>query len=137
MEAVAVFLDSNVLFSLCWKGSENTILGVLLKLQDRGDLRLLISPLVLYEASENLRVKKPEALPLLRRIAESCQEVPDANLPLEVVLPKNDRLILSAAVAGKARYFLTGNTADFGPLYGRTIGGTRVLTPRAFILQES
>jgi len=135
-KAVTVFLDSNILFSICWSVPENTLLGLLLEFQAAGWVRLLISPLALEEANDNLRRKRPAALPALKKLAASCLTVPDADLALDLKLPEKDGLLLSAAIAARARFFLTGNTADFKALYGRSIKGTRVLTPRAFLGKE-
>jgi hypothetical protein len=135
-EEVTVFLDSNILFSICWSGPEDTLLGLLLEFQAAGWVRLLISPLALEEASDNLRRKRPAALPTLKKLAASCLTVPDADLALDLKLPENDGLLLSAAIAARAGFFLTGNTADFKALYGRSIKGTRVFTPRAFLGKE-
>lgn len=135
-EEVTVFLDSNILFSICWSGPENTLLGLLLEFQAPGRVRLLISPLALEEAKDNLRRKKPAAVPALEKLAALCLTVPDADLPLDLKLPEKDELLLSAAIAAHARFFLTGNTADFKALYGRLIKGTRILTPRAFLAKE-
>lgn len=135
-EEVTVFLDSNILFSICWSGPEKTLLGLLLEFQAAGWVRLLISPLALEEASDNLRRKRPAALPTLKKLAASCLTVPDADLALDLKLPEKDGLLLSAAIAARAGFFLTGNTADFKALYGRSIKGTRVLTPRTFLGKE-
>jgi predicted nucleic acid-binding protein len=132
-EAVAVFLDSNILFSICWSGSKNSLLGLLLELQESGQVQILISPLGIEETRDNLRRKRPAALPALKRLASSCVTVPDAELPLDVKLPEKDQLLLSSAIAARAVFFLTGNIADFKTLYGTSVKGTTVLTPRAFL----
>jgi predicted nucleic acid-binding protein len=133
MEALNVFLDSNVLFSLCWKGPEGTLLGVLLELREYGRIRLLVSPLVLDETAANLAAKRPEALSRLGQIAATLSLVPDAQVPLDCDLPENDRIILSSAVACGADFFLTGNKTDFAGLYGKAVKGTRVVEPRTFL----
>jgi len=132
-EAVTVFLDSNIIFSICWSGPENTLLGLLLEFQAAGRMRLLISPLALEEAKDNLRRKRPAALAALKKLSASCLKVPDADLSLDLRLPEKDGLLLSAAIAARANFLITGNTTDFKALYGRSIKGTRVLTPRAFL----
>lgn len=133
MEALKVFLDSNVLFSFCWKPAEGTLLGMLLELQEHGRIRLHVSPLVMDETAANLADKRPEALSRLGQIARALTLVPNTQVPLDCDLPENDRLILSSAVACGADFFLTGNKADFASLYGRTMKGTKVMEPRAFL----
>ncbi|MFC1657554.1 putative toxin-antitoxin system toxin component, PIN family [Candidatus Moduliflexota bacterium] len=136
MEAVTVFLDSNILFSLCWKNPEESVIGIILELQKMGEVKLVISPLTLEETTANLKAKKPEALSRLQEVVDSCTVVADVLSPLEVDLPENDLILLSTAIASKVDFFLTGNKADFGPIFGRTFGSTRILTPRAFLSKE-
>jgi predicted nucleic acid-binding protein len=136
VEAVTVFLDSNILFSLCWKNPAESLIGILLELQEMGEVKLVISPLTLEETTANLKAKKPNALSRLQEVVDSCTVVPDVLSPLEIDLPENDLILLSTAIANKVNFFLTGNKADFGPFYGSTIGGTRILAPRSFLSKE-
>lgn len=137
MEEVTVFLDSNVLFSVAWTGREKSRSAILFELQSLGFIRLHISRLVLEETLFNLREKRPEAIPFVEELLESVVIVPDVaaegdDSPVRG-LPGNDRVILSTAVAHRMDFFLTGNTRDFGNLYGRRIGRTAILTPREFL----
>lgn len=133
MEALRVFLDSNVLFSLCWNGPEGALLGILIELQAHGRMALLASPLVMDETAANLTAKRPAAMVHLEKIAPRLSFAPDAQMPLEVDLPEKDRFLLSTAVACGADFFITGNKADFADLYGKMVKGTRFLEPRAFL----
>lgn len=133
MGALKVFLDSNILFSLCWKEPEGSTLGLFLDLQRWGDIKILVSHLVIEEASSNLRTKRPEAMSRFERIVGELTVVPDAEVPLDIELPDMDRIILSTAVAGGAEFFVTGNSADFAKLYGTKVRGTRVVDVRTFL----
>jgi len=137
MEAVTVFLDSNVLFSAAWTGRVRSRSAILFELQSLGFIRLHISRLVLEETFFNLREKRPEVIPFAEELLESVEIVPDVategdDSPLRE-LPENDRVILSTAVAHRMDFFLTGNTRDFRNLYRRRIGRTTILTPREFL----
>ncbi len=44
------------------------------------------------------------------------------------IRPK-DEPIISAAIAAKATHLLTGDKQDFGPFFGLTIQGVKVVTP--------
>jgi predicted nucleic acid-binding protein len=133
MEALRGFLDSNVIFSLCWNGPEGTLLGILLELQAHGRIALLASPLVMDETATNLAAKRPETMTHLERIAPGLVMVSDAQMPLDVDLPEKDRVILSSAVACGADFFITGNKVDFAGLCRKVVKGTRVVEPRAFL----
>jgi hypothetical protein len=49
---------------------------------------------------------------------------------LEVELPLKDMPILGGAIAGGATHLLTGDERDFGRLWGKTIQGVKVVSPR-------
>jgi predicted nucleic acid-binding protein len=136
MEEVSVFLDSNILFALCWKAPEESLFGILVTLHREGRLRLHVSPLVLEEVSANLKAKRPAALPLFARLSAECVVVPDSSALLDLPLPPKDLMLLSTAVAHRIRFFLTGNRADFASLYGHEVNGTTVFTPRAFLTRS-
>ena len=136
MEAITVFLDSNILFSLCWKDPKESLVGILLELREMGEVELVISPLTLEETTANLKAKKPDALLSLQKVVDACTVVPDVLSPLDINLPENDLILLSTAIANNVKYFLTGNKADFGPYYGSTFGRTLILTPRSFLSKD-
>jgi hypothetical protein len=82
------------------------------------------------EAETNLRAKQPNWLlhwPMLR---ERFQ-VHDVHAEIAVRgLPEKDLPIAQAAVAYDATYLLTGDRKHFGFLMGKTVRGTKVVTPR-------
>ena len=54
-------------------------------------------------------------------------------MPAGVRLPDKDHPILKAAIAAEATHLVTGDVKDFGPYFGRRIGGVLVVTPADFI----
>lgn len=137
MEPLTVFLDSNVLFSIAWSGAETSRAYILFELQKQGMLRLFISPLVMEETLSNITSKKPAAMPFVRELLSCTSLVPDAKCSITDeklrCLPNNDRILLQTAIAHGIRWFITGNSKDFQPLYGCRIGHTTVATPRNFL----
>lgn len=137
MEPLTVFLDSNILFSITWSGVESSRAYILFELQRQAILQLFVSPLVMEETLSNIKAKKPAAMPFLRELLENTTLVPDAISGIidEKLnnLPQNDRILLQTAIAHGMRWFITGNSRDFQPLYGCRIGQTTIATPRDFL----
>ncbi|WP_297058807.1 PIN domain-containing protein [Thermosulfurimonas sp.] len=133
--ALTVFLDSNVLFSIAYSGPERSRSYLLFELEKKGRLRLYISELVFRETAVNLRLKRPEQEPFLKKLLSRLTILPDQPLGLPQLgfLPLQDRLILETAISNGLQFFLTGNRRHFGPLYGRKIKDTRVLSPAEFL----
>ena len=136
MEPLTLFLDSNILFSVAWSGAETSRAYILFELQQRSLLRLFISPLVMEETMNNIKAKKPAAMPFLLELLNTTTLVPDAISTVTdtrlYALPENDRILLQTAIAHGMSWFVTGNSRDFKPLYGCRIGQTTVATPRDF-----
>lgn len=62
-----------------------------------------------------------------------CAPLPSASAIADAAtqgLPDKDAPILAAAVAAQADILVTGDRTHFGHLYGKVIGGLRVLTLR-------
>ena len=74
-----------------------------------------------------------------QRLSESMDSVTlvpestDERLPLDVDLPPKDRPILTAALRAGASHLVTGDLTHFGRYLGRSVQGTRILTPAALI----
>lgn len=125
-----VFLDSNVLFSAAWLPEPE-----IKRLWGRSDDSLRTSEYAIEETRRNLtdpdRRKRLDAL--VRRLTVVPAERPDIAVPrIAAGLPVDDVPILLAAIASRSTHLLTGNTRDFGPLYGRRVRGMLVLRPRAY-----
>ena len=124
-----VFLDANVLFSAAWLESSG-----LARLWRLGETMLVTSAYALAEAERNLDTDEERSR--LRSLREKLKVVdasPEAALPAGVELPAKDAPILLAAIDAGATHLLTGDRRHFGHLYGRSIGGVRILAPAAYL----
>lgn len=132
-----VFLDSNVVFSICWTGKERSRSYLLYELQQRGFFNIYISRLVHDETKFNLETKRVEAVPLfeeLMRESEMVSDIVSSACSSELAaLPDNDRIILSTAVFHRMDFFLTGNSRDYKRLFHKRILQTMVLSPADFL----
>lgn len=132
-----VFLDSNVVFSICWSGKERSRSYLLYELQQRGFFHIFISRLVHDETKFNLETKRVEAVPLFEELmleSEMVSDIASSAVSSELpALPDNDRIILSTAVFHRMDFFLTGNSRDYKHIFHKKILQTMVLTPAYFL----
>lgn len=132
-----VFLDSNVVFSICWSGKERSRSYLLYELQQRGFFHIFISRLVHDETKFNLETKRVEAVPLFEELmleSEMVSDIASSAVSSELAaLPDNDRIILSTAVFHRMDFFLTGNSRDYKHIFHKKILQTMVLTPADFL----
>ncbi|MBW6455796.1 MAG: PIN domain-containing protein [Trueperaceae bacterium] len=137
-----LFLDANVLFSAALSpvGAASSLFAF----AGAGACELVTSAFVVAEATRNLRVKAPEAVDRWERLIASVGIVVEADARLldriGVALPAKDRPVLAAALGCRATVLVTGDRRHFGPLFGRRLGGTVVLSPRAalaFLVEAS
>jgi predicted nucleic acid-binding protein len=123
-----VFLDANVLFSASLFARGNAPL--LVEIGRAGGCRLLTSPMTLQEAGRNLARKAPQALDRFKHVQAVIELVLDASADLLLWaqgLPVKVAPILAAAVLARADLLVMGDRRHFGPLFGRTLQGVRVL----------
>jgi putative PIN family toxin of toxin-antitoxin system len=128
-----VFLDTNVVFSGLYF-SQNAP-GKILEHFIRGDIRVVISQLVLEEIIQVIKEKLPEALPALNRllINTSIEIISNPTLADVKHFAKwvhfEDAAILAAAILSEPDYFVTGDT-DFlnNPDIAKNTG-LRIVTP--------
>lgn len=127
-----VFLDANVLFSSAY--SEESRLRELWR---RKNVTLLTSSYAAEEARRNLNVQhKIELEKLLKKITvvPTVQMSQFNPLPPEaVMLNDKDIPILLDAISASATHLLTGDFSHFGPYYGKTIKGVRILPPAEYL----
>jgi uncharacterized protein len=127
-----VFLDANVLFSAA---KTDGAVRALLTLLERSGHRACVDAYVVEEARRNLGAKAADRLldleGLLARTA--IGPVPRVNPALEasLPLPAKDRPVLVAAIHQGCDALVTGDRTHFGALYGRTIQGVTIYSPRA------
>ena len=127
-----LFLDANVIFSAA-HGAEGRAQH-LVALARAGRCTLVTSAHAIEEARRNLELKSRGFEACLDAALAVTGTVPEA--PRHVVtwaagegLPPKDAPILAAAAHCGAQILVTGDARDFGPLYGRTLRGVKVLTP--------
>lgn len=129
-----LFLDANVIFSAAHRDEGRS--QDLVALARGGLCKLLASAHALEEARRNLELKSAGFERRLEKALEHTELVAEA--PAALVewaraqgLPLKDAPILAAAVHAHADLLVTGDSRDFGHLFGRALRGTRVVTPAA------
>ncbi len=126
-----VFLDANVLFSAA--KSDGAVRQLLRLLRDGGH-ELWADPYTLEEARRNLETKSPGSLPDLERLTSDvgvAERTGDpASLPADLVLNESDRPVLASAIALGCEALVTGDRSHFGALYGKSVLGVTVYSPR-------
>ncbi len=126
-----LFLDANVLFSAAYRSAAG-----LRRLWSLPNVRLVTSAYALEEARRNLPDPQRQAdlKELVRQveITDKTTSLRPADLP-SPGLPGKDVPILGAAIAAGASHLLTGDFRHFGPIYGQTIHGVRILPPAEYL----
>jgi len=119
-----IFLDANVLFSAA--GAESATRALL-------DIVLLHAEAVTNEhaweeARRNVERKRSHltaALNNLKPEIEFSEKFKEMDYP---VLPDKDQPIIGGAVASRCTHLWTGDKRHFGPLYGRSIQGVKIVS---------
>lgn len=127
-----VFLDANVLFSAAYRKESG-----LLRLWGLPGTQLVTSVYAVDEARRNLA--DDEQQDRLNGLVESIEVTATAVvLPagVDAIVPEKDRPILQGAVSAAATHLVTGDVRHFGPLFGQTVLGVKVLTPAAYLLDR-
>lgn len=126
-----VFLDANVLFSAA--KSDGAIRELVRILVSSGH-RLVADQYVLEEARRNLERKGAAALASLDELigdVELAAFRPPGRLPAAAsALPAKDAPVLAAAIRLRCEALVTGDRTHFGPLFGRSISGVTIYSPR-------
>jgi hypothetical protein len=90
---------------------------------------------VVEEARRNLVAKAPEGIAildgLLSRMTVARDQSSDMALEASLPLPAEDRPVLAAAIRQGCGALVTGDRSHFGALYGRTIHGVTIYSPRS------
>jgi len=127
-----IFLDANILFSAA--KSDSAIRMLLGLLQEAGH-ECHANTFVVEEARRNLALKAPGSLPVLDRLLDRIHVAQVTANPAEsdVVrsLPEKDRPVLAAAMQLDCEALVTGDRKHFGALYGKTLGGVKIHSPRS------
>jgi predicted nucleic acid-binding protein len=129
---VRIFLDANILFSAA--KSAGAVRELLHRLDAAGHV-LCADAYVVEEARRNLALKGPDALESLERILAGLETGPFRPaqlLPrLAARVHEKDRPVLGAAVHMACDVLLTGDRTHFGTLYGESLLGVTVHSPRS------
>ena len=119
-----VFLDANILFSASATASATRlILNRLVK-----HIQVVSNSHAWEEARRNLALKRPSQLSEFAKL-EPYLELTSKWISVEnILLPAEDQPILGGAVASHCSHLWTGDRRHFGPLYGKVIHGTRIVS---------
>ena len=127
-----VFLDANILFSAA--KSDGAVRLLLERLLKAGH-ECCVDGYVTEEARRNLATKAPEGLPALAALLVRMRQEPvqhaDAALEAALPLPEKDRPVLAAAIRHGCAALVTGDQRHFGSLYGKTVEGVAIHSPRS------
>lgn len=127
-----VFLDANILFSAAKSdGAVRLLLNLLLK----AGHECCVDGYVTEEARRNLAAKAPAGLAdleaLLQRMRREGAQHADAALEATLPLVEKDRPVLAAAIRHGCEALVTGDRSHFGALYGKTLHGVAIHSPRS------
>ena len=127
-----IFLDANILFSAA--KTDGAMRLMLARLRAAGH-ECWANGYVLEEARRNLAAKAPgsqdelQAIVAGMRVAEAHPA--EADPAISTSLPEKDRPVLAAAVRLRCEALVTGDRSHFGALYGRTVAGVAIHSPRS------
>ena len=126
-----IFLDANVLFSAAKSpGAIRRLIDLLIS----SGHECWVDPFVVAEARRNLELKAPGSLPALDAVIARAHVGAlgnDRSLEASLPLPEKDRPVLAAAIHNRCQALVTGDRSHFGSLYGRTIHGVTIHSPRS------
>ena len=127
-----IFLDANILFSAA--KTDGALRRLIRLLRAKGH-ECWADGYVLEEARRNLEAKAPEGLQALELIVAGIKladaHPADAGPNIPVQLPEKDRPVLAAAVRLGCEALVTGDRSHFGALYGKTVAGVAIHSPRS------
>ena len=123
------FLDANVLFSATNSSSRRReLIDVAASV-----MGLVTCDYAVAEARRNLRRKRPSRTDSLDAVLLMVRTETTTAFKLPVRIAAKDLPILASAAAAGCGTLVTGDLADFGHLFGRTVLGVRIETPLDFV----
>jgi predicted nucleic acid-binding protein len=129
---VRIFLDASVLFSAA---KSDGLMHRLLDLLLVNHHALCANAYVIEEARRNLAAKAPSRLPALFAVVARMEvaqwQAHPSTLAELSTLPEKDRPVLAAAIRLRCDALVTGDRAHFGRLYGQTVAGVAIHSPRS------
>lgn len=127
-----IFLNANVLFSAA--KSDGAVRRLLMLLEKSGH-ECCVDGYVIEEARRNLVAKAPDRVVALERLISRMETAgaqrSDTALEASLPLPAKDRPVLAAAIHQSCGALVTGDRTHLGALYGRTIHGVTIHSPRS------
>ncbi|MEN9519074.1 MAG: hypothetical protein RLZZ381_1662 [Cyanobacteriota bacterium] len=123
-----IFLDANILFSAAVPKSN--VAKLINLAQQHG--QCVTSPYAVEEARKNLKLKKFGSLEVFESLLTTVTVSNKLILNLPVKIKSKDIPILGSAIARKCTYLLTGDKRDFGFLFGNTVAGVIIVSPKLF-----
>jgi len=127
-----IFLDANILFSAA--KTDGAIRHLLSMLRKAGH-ECWVDSFAIEEARRNLLLKAADREADLDRVLRHIQTAKvqsgGSELLAGVELDEKDRPVLAAAIRLECEALLTGDSTHFGHLYGQTILGVTVHSPRS------
>jgi predicted nucleic acid-binding protein len=127
-----VFLDANVLFSAA--KTDGAMRRFVSLLGDAGHV-CVADAYVIDEARRNLAAKAPDGVRVLERLLSGIAVVgvrgAAPELEQALPLPAKDKPVLAAAIGHRCDVLVTGDRTHFGALYGRTLYGVTIHSPRS------
>lgn len=127
-----IFLDANILFSAA---KSNGAVRQLLELLRDGGHTLCADDYVVAEARRNVELKARDSATaledLLAQIDVASFEATELLPEVAELLPEKDQPVLAAAMRQQCEALVTGDRTHFGELYGRTISGVSIHSPRS------
>lgn len=129
---IRIFLDANVLFSAAKSdGAVRKLLGML----TAAGHDCCADGYVVEEARRNLAIAAPHAVVFLEQLVSRMHVFPaqatGATFEARLPLPEKDRPVLAAAIRHRCAALVTGDRSHFGPLYGKTLHGVTIHSPRS------
>ena len=127
-----VFLDANILFSAAKSdGAIRQLLGLL----EQAGHACCVNAYVVEEARRNLVAKAPGRMSAFEALLLRMETAPvhggDPALEASLPLASKDRPVLAAAIHQRCDALVTGDRTHFGGLYGRTVHGVVIHSPRS------
>jgi hypothetical protein len=127
-----IFLDANIIFSAAKSdGAVRLLLGML----RRAGHECWADPYVVEEARRNLTLKLPDGPASLDRELRHLHVAPrhtvDTALASALPIAEKDRPVLAAAIRLRCSAFLAGDRTHFGALFGKTLHGVTIHSPRS------
>ena len=128
-----IFLHASVLFPAA---KSDGAVRELLALLEKAGHECCADAYVIEEARRNLLAKAPPHCvvtleKLLSRMTTAGAQRSDAAFEASLPLPSKDQPVLAAAISQGCAALVTGDRTHFGTLYGKTINGVTIHSPRS------